>query len=350
MIKEYTEFVLNNIYLRFLLTLVITLFVAYIHKLGLKRVLKPMAGKTKTKIDDLIIKSLSSVIFYVILAVGFKIGFLRFEFESELFLNIIDTVLVAIVAILILRIISNFAQHWKQEWAAKTESTADDRLIPLVEKILKAIVIIIAVIFVFDVWHVNISPLLTTAGIAGIAISLAVKDSLANILGGLQLVVDKTFKVGDKVSLDSGELGVVMDIGLRSTKLRTYDNELVYIPNGQLANARVKNYTVPDQSLRVNIPFGVEYGSDTEQVRSVVLQAIQRIELVQELPEPAVQFIKMGDFALDFMVRVWINDYTQAYTTQLLVTDAVYNALNQAGIGIPFPTHTIYMQKFNEEK
>ncbi len=349
MIKEYTEFVLNNIYLRFLLTLVITLLVAYIHKLVLKRVLKPMAGKTKTKIDDLIIKSLSSVIFYVILAVGFKIGFQRFEFESALFLNIIDTVLVAVVTILILRIINNFAQHWKQEWAEKTESTADDRLIPLVEKILKAIVLIIAVIFVFDVWHVNISPLLTTAGIAGIAISLAVKDSLANILGGLQLVVDKTFKVGDKVSLESGELGVIMDIGLRSTKLRTYDNEMVYIPNGQLANARIKNYTVPDQSLRVNIPFGVEYGSDTERVRRIVMQSVQKIELVQEIPEPAVQFIKMGDFSLDFVVRVWVNDYNQAYTAELLVTDAIYNALNQAGIGIPFPTHTIYMQKLNEE-
>lgn len=350
MIKEYAEFVLNNIYLRFLLTLFITLIIAYIHKLVLKRVLKPMAERTKTKIDDLIIKSASSVIFYVILAIGFKVGFQRFEFESTVFLNVIDTILLAIVTILILRIINTFAEHWKHDWAEKTESTADDRLIPLVEKILKALVIIIAVIFVFDAWHINITPLLTTAGIAGIAISFAVKDTLANILGGLQLVVDKTFKVGDKVSLESGELGVILDIGLRSTKLRTYDNEVVYIPNGQLANARIKNYTVPDQSLRVNIPFGVEYGSDSEKVRCIVFEAIQKIDLVQEYPEPEVQFIKMGDFSLDFLARVWVNDYTQAYTAQLLVTDAIYNALNQAGIGIPFPTHTVYMQQMNEEK
>jgi MscS family membrane protein len=309
-----------------------------------------MAERTKTKIDDLIIKSASSVIFYVILAIGFKVGFQRFEFESTVFLNVIDTILLAIVTILILRIINTFAEHWKHDWAEKTESTADDRLIPLVEKILKALVIIIAVIFVFDAWHINITPLLTTAGIAGIAISFAVKDTLANILGGLQLVVDKTFKVGDKVSLESGELGVILDIGLRSTKLRTYDNEVVYIPNGQLANARIKNYTVPDQSLRVNIPFGVEYGSDSEQVRRIVHEAIQKIDQAQENPKPAVEFIKMGDSSLDFLARVWVKNYTEAYTTQLLVTDAIYNALNQAGIGIPFPTHTVYMQKMNEEK
>ena len=345
MISEYANYILSNIYLRFLLILVITVIVGIIVKLIVRRVLKPLALRTKTKVDDLIMKSISSVIFYVVLAVGFKIGFQHFDFASTTLNSIIDTLLIVIVTVLAVRIINDFAEHWKTDWATKTESTADDRLIPLIEKILKALVVIIATIFVFDVWNVNITPLLTTAGIAGIAISLAVKDSLANILGGLQLVLDKTFKVGDKVELESGELGVILDIGLRSTKLRTYDNEVVYIPNGQLANARIKNFTVPDLSIRVNVAFGVEYGSETEQVRKVVLEAVKKVDTVLDDPAPAVQFIEMSDFSLDFKARAWVKDYNQAYSTKLKVRDAIYAALNQAGIGIPFPTHTVYTKE-----
>lgn len=336
------ESIMGNLYWRFLFILAITLVVAYLAKLIVKGILKPMAMRTKTKVDDLIIKSISSVIFYLILALGFKIGFQHFDFESTIYNSVINSLLILIVCILLIRIINNLARYWKLEWADKTESTADDRLIPLIEKIMKAVVIILGVIFIFDSWNIDISPLLATAGIAGIAISFAVKDSLTNILGGLQLVLDKTFKVGDKVELDSGEMGVILDIGLRSTKLRTYDNEVIYIPNGNLANTKIKNFTVPDLSIRVNVDFGVEYGSDPEQVRQVVLAAVQKIDEVLEEPAPVVQFLKMSDFSLDFVTRVWVQEYTLAYSVKLKVTDEIYNALNKAGIGIPFPTRTVY--------
>jgi len=215
----------------------------------------------------------------------------------------------------------------------------------LFQKILKAIVIILAVIFVFNAWKINISPLLTTVGIAGLAIGLAVKDTLSNILGGLQLVLDKTFKVGDKVQLESGEMGTILDIGLRSTKLKTYDNEMIYIPNGYLANAKIKNFTHPDVSIRVNVNFGVVYGSDTEKVQKVVLEAVKKIENVIEQPEPVVQFLKMSDSSLDFVARAWVKSYKEAYSTQLKMTDEIYNALNKANIGIPFPTRTVYTKK-----
>jgi MscS family membrane protein len=312
-------------------------------------VLRPLAKKTKTKIDDLVIKSVSSVVFYVIVAFGFKVGFRGFEFESNTFNGIIDTILIVIVMIMIIRVITNFAQHWLEDWATKTDSTADDRLVPLIEKLLKAVVIMLAIIFIFDTWNVNISPLLTTAGIAGIALSFAVKDTLANIFGGIQLVIDKTFKVGDKVSLESGEMGEILDIGLRSTKLRTYDNEVVYIPNGQLANTRIKNFTVPDLSVRVNVAFGVEYGSDSDQVHQVILDTVQKIEGVLANPVPVVHFIGMGDSSLDFVARVWVKEYTQAYGMQLKVRDEIYRALNQAGIGIPFPTRMVYTKTLDEE-
>lgn len=344
-INEAIQLISENVYLRFVAILVLTLVIAFILKIFLKVVLKPLAKKTTTKIDDIIVKSLSSLIFYVVFLVGIKVGLQHFELRTTVLQSIVDTLLILIVTIFLLRIISHLSQLWLKEWKFKTKTSADERLIPFLKKILKAVVIILAVIFAFNAWSINISPLLATAGIAGIAIGLAVKDSLSNILGGLQLVLDRTFKVGDKVELESGEMGVILDIGLRSTKLKTYDNEVVYIPNGYLANAKIKNFTHPDVSIRVNVEFGVEYGSDTEKVRKVVFEAVKKIDAVIDEPEPVVQFLKMSDFSLDFIARAWVKEYTEAYSTKIKMTDEIYNALNRAGISIPFPTHTVITKK-----
>lgn len=341
-VNKILEFIFSNIYLKFLFVLVITLIISFLAKFIFRKVLKPLTKKTKTKVDDLIIKSISSIVFYIVLVLGIKFGLQYFELKTTIYNNLINTLLIIIVTVLLIRIINNFFKHWAEEWKFKTKTTTDERVIPLLQKILKAVIIILAVIFVFTAWHINISPLLATAGIVGLAIGLAVKDSLANILGGLQLVLDKTFKVGDKVELESGEMGVIMDIGLRSTKLKTYDNEVIYIPNGSLANAKIKNFTQPDISIRVNVNFGVEYGSDPEKVQKVVLEAIKKIDTVIEEPEPVVQFLNMSDFSLDFVARAWVQEYTQAYSTKLKMTDEIYEALNKAKIGIPFPTRTIY--------
>ncbi|MFQ5721934.1 MAG: mechanosensitive ion channel family protein [Candidatus Aminicenantales bacterium] len=345
--NEIISFIFGNIYLKFLMIVIISFLLALLAKLIVKKVLKPLAKKTKTKIDDLIIKSLSSLIFYIIFLLGLKVSIQHFEFKTTIFHSLIDSFLIFIVSLLIIRIINEFALQWMKEWKAKTRTTADERLIPFLQKIIKAVVIILAVIFIFNAWRINISPLLATAGIAGLAIGLAVKDSLSNILGGLQLVLDRTFKVGDKVQLESGETGVILDIGLRSTKLKTYDNEVIYIPNGYLANAKIKNFTQPDLSIRVNVNFGVEYGSDPEKVKKVVLEAVKKIEAVLEEPEPQVIFLKMSDFSLDFVARTWVQDYTQAYSTFLKMTDVIYEALTKAKIGIPFPTRTIFTKSID---
>ena len=339
--------IIGNIYLRFLFIIAVSVLIAFLAKFVMRQILKPLAKKTKTRIDDLIIKSISSIIFYIVLILGFKIGIQHFEFETGFYSSIVDTLFILLIMVMVLRIITNFSEHWIEDWALKTESTADDRLIPLIAKILKAVTIILGFFFIFDTWNINISPLLATAGIAGIAIGFAVRDSLANILGGIQLVLDKTFKVGDKVELDSGEMGVIMDIGIRSTKLRTYDNEVIYIPNGSLANTKIKNFTVPDLSVRVNVHFGVEYGSDAGQVNDVVLKAVKKIDTVLEVPEPAVHFLNMSDFSLDFVARIWVESFTEAYSTKLKATEVIYNALNEAGIGIPFPTRTIYTKSID---
>lgn len=341
------QFIIANLYLRLLFIIAVSFLVAFLAKIVTKKILYPLTKKTKTKIDDLIVASVSSVIFYFILFLGVRLGIGYFKPPQVILISLVDSLLIVIFTLTLLKIINGFSKQWMKDWKSKTKTTVDDRLIPLVQKVLKAIVMILAVIFIFSAWKVNISPLIAATGIAGIAVSFAVKDSLTNILGGLQLVLDKTFMVGDKVQLDSGEMGVILDIGLRSTKLKTFDNEVIYIPNGNLANAKIKNFTQPDLSVRVNVDFGVEYGSDPEKVKDVVLKAISKIEGVLDDPPPAVLFIKMSDFSLDFIARVWVGSYTEAFSTKLKMTDEIYEALNKAGIGIPFPTRTIYTKQLD---
>jgi len=341
------QFIIANLYLRLLFIIAVSFLVAFLAKVVTKKILYPLTKKTKTKIDDLIVASVSSVIFYFILFLGIRLGIGYFKPPQVILISLVDSLLIVIFTLTLLKIINGFSKQWMKDWKSKTKTTVDDRLIPLVQKVLKAIVMILAVIFIFSAWKVNISPLIAATGIAGIAVSFAVKDSLTNILGGLQLVLDKTFMVGDKVQLDSGEMGVILDIGLRSTKLKTFDNEVIYIPNGNLANAKIKNFTQPDLSVRVNVDFGVEYGSDPEKVKDVVLKAISKIEGVLDDPPPAVLFMKMSDFSLDFIARVWVGSYTEAFSTKLKMTDEVYEALNKAGIGIPFPTRTIYTKQLD---
>jgi len=183
-INDITQFIWGNVVLRFLATLIITIIVAFLLKVILKTVLKPLAKKTKTKIDDIIIRSLSSIIFYVVLLIGIKIGLSQFQLTTNVFQNLVSTLLVLIVSIFLFKIIGHFANLWMKEWKFKTKTTADERLIPFLQKILKAVVIILAVIFIFSAWNINISPLLATAGIAGLAIGLAVKDSLTSWMSG----------------------------------------------------------------------------------------------------------------------------------------------------------------------
>ncbi len=187
--------------------------------------------------------------------------------------------------------------------------------------------------------------MLGAVGIGGLAIGLALNNSLSNIFGGVQLILDSSINVGDKVMLESGELGVALDIGLRSTKLQTYDNEVVSLPNSQLSNARIKNFTKPDVRIRVTVNFGVAYGSDVAQVKDLVLDAIRKVDDILQEPEPQVLFLDMSDFSLAMSARVWVDDYNKQFAKKLEMKELIYNTLNQNAIEIPFPTRTAYMKQ-----
>ncbi len=306
--------------------------------------LERFAAKTKNKFDDMIFEHTKRPLLYLLIAYGIKLALLNFGIDGTVD-KIIDSVMAAVFLFALLRGIDIVVETWAITFSKKTKTQVDDVLLPLLHKVTKVLFVVIGLLWVLKIWHVDITPYLAGVGISGIVLGLALQDSLKNIFGGVTLLLDKTYLIGDKIKLESGEIGTIHDIGLRSTKMVTVDNEIMYIPNGFLANSRVTNYARPDPKVRSSVSFGVEYGTDVEKVRKLVLAVLKETEGILADPAPSVQFTEMGDFALHFKANFWVEKWNQAYDRKLEATEKIYNALNKAKIGIPFPTQTVYLKK-----
>ncbi|MBT3836033.1 mechanosensitive ion channel family protein [Candidatus Woesearchaeota archaeon] len=335
---------INNSYLEAGILIVLSIVLAQILLLLFGQYLKKFAKKTKTKLDDLIFERTRKPLFYLILVYGLRLATISLGINGFV-QQIINSLLAIVFIFIILRALDVFLETWGTSFAQKTKSNIDDVLLPLFQKSARVIFVIIAIMWVLAIWEINIGPYLAGVGISGIVLGLALQDALKNIFGGITLVLDKTYIVGDKIKLESGDVGTIHDIGLRSTKMITFDNEIIYVPNGYLANSRVQNYTRPSPKVRTNVEFGVDYGTDIQKVKKIVLKALSEMEGLLDEPAPDVIFLSMGDFALQFKALFWVDQWGEAFGKKLEATEKIYNALNKAKIGIPYPTHTVYMKK-----
>ncbi len=323
----------------FILSLVLTV----VARLILRFVLLGLVQKTKTEVDDILIRAVKNLVTYSIPVIGLMVALTPLALQT----SIPERILFSVLAVLIIRstinLVDDISKWLERTWLERTASTLDKGLLPLLRKAVKMSVVILGVLIILGQWDVQIGPLLGALGIGGLAVALALNTSLSNIFSGIQLILDRSVNVGDKVRLESDELGVVLDIGLRTTSMLTYDNEVISIPNSQLANARIKNYTKPDASIRVSVNFAVAYGSDVAEVKRVVSGVISQLDDILKDPEPQVLFLNMGDFSLDMCARVWVDNYGKQFARKLEMTELVYNILNESGIEIPFPTRTVHM-------
>ncbi len=349
---KYSEFIINKysyasfIFLGFV---ILAWFIRHIYKVVFMRIAK----KTQTTVDDQVFESTKWPVSLIMLIIGFKVAIIPLLLSERIsgFINhTADSLVIILIAVIATNITNIFVSAWGKKFTEKTKSETDDQLLVIVHRFFRVLFVILALLFIMNKWGIEIGPLLASLGIAGIAIGFAVKDSLANIFGGIQLIIDKTFKVGDKVELVDGTVGVVQDISLRSTRIRTYDNELLIIPNGKMANEPIKNHVQPELKVRVRVPFSVEYGSDPKKVKKVVLDAIKKLDDVMKEPKPDVLFMEMADFSLNFRAQYWVPSYDKRFMSKVKANELIYEALNKAGIGIPFPTRTVYIKQKKKKK
>ena len=237
-------------------------------------------------------------------------------------------------------------QFMEANISKKTTNKVDDIVFDLLNKFAGAIIYVTAAVFALDLMGINVMPVIAGAGVAGVAIGFAAKDTLSNLIAGVLLIVDRPFEIGDRIEVwnapkGSATWGDVIDIGLRATKIRTTDNIVIVIPNNKIMTRDIINYTLISDRIRVRINIGIAYDADVQKASDILVELAKTIEWVAAIPRPKVVVRNFGDSAVDLQLRVWIDDARQRMNTISAITDNIKTAFDNAGIEIPFPKRDI---------
>jgi MscS family membrane protein len=218
------------------------------------------------------------------------------------------------------------------------------RVLPLFQMIAKGGIVSAGIYFIFLSWHLNLSAWIASAGIVGIAVGFGAKDSLSNLFGGLAILADSPYQLGDTLVLPTGERGRVVEIGLRSTRLLTRDDIELCVPNSLMANTMVTNETGgPKPPHRINVKVQVGYGTDIDQVKTVLIEETAGVFGVMNNPSPMVMFESFGDSGLGFIVQVWLDHSSNREQVLNDLNSCIYKRLNSEGIELPFPKRDVFL-------
>lgn len=344
MLEDY----IANSYLRAGVVFLAVFLVIRILMFVLAKIIPIFTRKTKTKLDDVILKktSMPFTVLAVLAGIRFAIGEINIE-ESlgGTIEGIILTFIIVFAAVLIYYVVDALVTIGYRDFGTKVRGRVNESLLQFFHSMLIIIVLVGAFLVILASWGVQIAPLLAGLGVAGIAIAFALQSTLANVFGGISMILDKSISVGDVVVLEDGTSGYIMKINLRSTKIRTFSNKLVIVPNGKLSESNIKNVALPKPETRVVVPFGVAYGSDIAEVKKLVLKEIRKVKGMVNYEEPNVKFLEMGDSSLNFKAYFYIDSFDGALGALDDANTRIYNALNKAGIEIPFPQMDVSLKK-----
>ena len=225
-----------------------------------------------------------------------------------------------------------------------------ERTIPVFDMTVKILLAGMGAYIFLLIWSINPTAWLASAGVIGIAVGFAARDTLANLFSGISIIVDAPYKIGDFIVIDSGERGKVTNVGMRSTRLLTRDDVEVTIPNGVIANAKIVNESGgPWVKHRIRIPVGVAYGSDVDEVCRVLENTATSHPEVVKQPAPRVRMRAFGDSSLDFELLAWIDHPVLRGRIRHDLLKEIYKAFNQNGIEIPFPQTDLHLRSMPEK-
>ncbi|MCX8179424.1 MAG: mechanosensitive ion channel family protein [Candidatus Aenigmarchaeota archaeon] len=348
MMLEFLKDAIANETLRAFVIFFSSFLLLKITALILKFLFKKVAERTKTEVDDIIIKrwSLPINILIFVASVSLAIKEITFTKISQETINqIIFTAYSLSLAYIVYVFIDVTFIRIGKKISQKTDTTVDDTLLNIANTSFKVGFIVIAILYTLKMWGVKISPILASLGIAGIAVALALQQTLSNVFAGIALIMDKSIRVGDIVKLDTGEMGEIHSISLRSVRIKTFDNEMIIIPNSVIANAKIQNLLQPDPTVRVNIDFSVEYGTDPEYVKKIVLEEISDMQIIDKTKETRILFLSMGESGLNFRLMFWVDHVDKRWPAHQEAITKIYRRLYKEGIGIPFPQRTVWLRE-----
>ncbi len=310
---------------------------------------KKLVKRTRTTLDDDLLEVFAASSGKLVWIIGLYLAFkYAWALLPKIILPYLDGLLyvvaVFIFAQLVNRALQTLLDWYNSHWGTTMNRRVQDEFGPLFRRMIFIVVYLSAVVIILKHFDQEVSSLVVSLGVGSLAIALAAKDTLANMIAGFMIMTDRPFRLNDRILLENGEKGDVYDIGLRSTKILTFDNTLLVVPNQQIINEKVVNLSYPDPQIRVVVEVGVAYGTDLKKVKSILEQICCDHPSVVASPPPSAYFLNFGDSSLDMRVTCYVPEWGQQWQTAGEIRTAIYERFETEGIEIPFPQRVITMQ------
>lgn len=314
--------------------------------------LKRATAKTKSDLDDILVHVAARPLFFIILLVGAKFATLAIH-DLDAHRAIVNGAFYVLTAMLVAwlgaRIISFITLRW---FKARRGLTGTPRLLNIIAGV---IIWLIAGIVILAHFEVEITPFLATLGVGGLAVGLALQGTLSNIFAGMHIIGDQPIRVGDVIEIEDGKVtGTVEDIGWRSTRIRTPQENIVIIPNGRLAESTIQNVSMPTQQVRVGVPCGVAYGSDLERVERVALDVVRgmrgKVDGLTKDPDAVVRFQAFGDSNIDFTIWCTVRRPEDRFLVKHELIKRLYARFAKERIEISWPVRKIVTDRPTAKK
>lgn len=338
----------TNPWILSIIVLVLGFFIAKGVQWFIKSLIGKIAEKTPGDFDDKLAPLLSKTAFTFIffLTVIVSVEALDLSEGIDRFLKRF------VVSILILSLMSKLLKATKLVLNALANSKnrfkfVEERTIPILDISSKILIVGAALYFLILSWGIDPTAWLASAGIIGIAVGFAAKDTLANLFSGFFIVADSPYKLGDYIILDTGERGRVTHVGIRSTRLLTRDDVEITIPNSVIGNAKIVNESGgPWEKTRIRVDVGVSYDSDLDFVHDVLMELVKERDDIANNPTPRVRYRAFGASSIDLQLMAWINYPEQkGLITHKLIMD-IHKTFRDKGIEIPYSKHDLYVKEF----
>ncbi len=308
---------------------------------------RKLTKKTKGSLDDIILDLIEEPLVFLIFVGGMFIAKSTIYMSDRFTVfydNTLKILVILAIAYFIIKLIDSLMVHYLQPITSKTKSDLDDQLIPIIRKLVKWTLIIITGIMVISEFGYDVTSIIAGVGIGGLAFALAAQDMLKNFFGGLTLLSDKPFKVNQRVKIGSYD-GFVREIGIRSTRIETFEGTKLTLPNSYVADNVIENVSA-ERARRVKMMIGLTYNTTADQLekaKKILSEIILKNDKTDD--ESKVIFDSFGDFSVNIMLIYWIKDLKQILETKDEVNLAIKRRFDQEGLDFAFPTQTIYVAK-----
>ena len=332
--------------------IVLFFFLAKLVNFILKRFVLHVSSKTDTELDDLIVDAISLPLIIGIVVIGLFIGIqglpalAAFGDTINLSFSIFYILFSALIAI---RVINAVVYWYATRAAHKTKTKVDDQFLPIIRRVILGVVLLFALMAILGVFGVELTAAIAALGVGGIAIALALQDTLSEFFAGGHVILDRPITIGDFIELDSGDRGRVTDIGWRSTTIKTWEGNYVVLPNSMIANSKLINFDKPKQELGFVVDVGVGYHEDLERVEKVTLDVANKVMKTLDVSpkgfEPVVRYAGFGDSNIDFRVVLRVKNFSDRFLLRHEFIKALKKRYDKEGIKISWPVRKVYQHK-----